>query len=428
MSTSPLRRSRLVDASPVFYGWIILFVSALGSIMTSPGQTYAVSVFIDSFMVDLGLSRSTISTLYTAGTLTASFALPWVGRQFDLRGARLTMTVISLLLGLSCLYMSFVRDAVMLGIGFCALRLLGQGSLSLVSKNTVNQWWVRRRGMAMGIVGLSGALLGSSGFPNLINSLIPPFGWRVTYQLLGALLLLVMVPLSWILVRDRPEDYGQQPDGYTPRLYDTLTASASGQEAIWTLREALRTPVFWIVSAGLAAMSMLNTGLTFHIFSIFKDSGLSATLAASVFVPIGVAGALVQLASGVLVDRMPLRFMLALTLCLEAVILFMAPVLTSANMAMVLGVLMGVQGGIELLVASVVWAKFYGRAHMGAISGLASTICVGASALGPMPFGIARDLLGSYVAMLQGFSVLPLCLALICLVFCRPPCYEKGNA
>ena len=183
-----MNRSRLVAASPIYYGWVILIVGTLGSVMTSPGQTYAVSVFIDYFIEDLGLSRSLVSTLYSVATLTASFALPFVGRQFDKRGARLMVPLCSLLLGLACIYMSFVLNAVMLGLGFFALRLLGQGSLSLVSKNAINQWWVRRRGMAMGISGVAGSLLGLGGFPLLVTWLIAYSGWRDAYIGLGLLL------------------------------------------------------------------------------------------------------------------------------------------------------------------------------------------------------------------------------------------------
>ena len=64
--------------------------------------------------------------------------------------------------------MGFIRNAGMLFIGFLVLRMLGQGSLSLVSTNVINQWWVRRRGMAMGIAGMTAALIGTGGFPNLI--------------------------------------------------------------------------------------------------------------------------------------------------------------------------------------------------------------------------------------------------------------------
>lgn len=413
------RPSRLVNASPVYYGWVILAVGTFGGIMTSPGQTYAFSAFLDHFITDLELSRSFVSTLYTVGTLTASFVLPYVGRQFDQRGARVMIALMSLLLGLACVYMSFVRNAAMLCIGFFLLRQLGQGSLSLVSKNVINLWWVRRRGLVMGIGGVAGALL-SGLFPYLINTMIPLYGWRFTYVALGAMLILVMLPIGWIFVRDRPEDHGLQPDG--------LDANGEGGEESnapieynWTRAQALRTSSFWLVVAGLASMSMLNTGLIFHIFSVFEDSGLSSTVAASVFVPIAATGAIVQLLGGLLIGRVSIRLLLAASLGMMSLVLVLAPSLSSLEMAYFFGFCMGVQGGLEMIVSSVVFANFFGRRHLGSIAGFASTLLVGASALGPMPIGVARDLMGGYAAVLSTFAIVPFVLAIACLLFCRVP-------
>lgn len=420
-NAATLRTSRVVNASPVYYGWIILLVGTIGIILTGPGQTYAVSVFIDYFITDLGISRSLVSTLYTAGTLTASFALPYVGRQIDRRGSRFMMTAITLLFGLACVYMGFIRNALMLGLGFVALRMLGQGSLSIVSKNAINQWWVQRRGMAMGIAGMGTALLSSGGFPNLLNWLIPLHGWRATYMMLGGMLWLVLLPLALLFIRNRPEEYGLQPDGQVDA--DALDDAGITPlvEDNWTVAEATRTSTFWLILAGLASMSALGTGLTFHIFSIFRDSGLDSTIAASVFIPISVTAAIFQLGGGFLIDRVPLRLLLALSLLLQAVVLVMAPFLFSVQLALAYGVLSGVRGGLQLIIGNVVWAKYFGRLHLGSITGIASTVLVGSSALGPMPFGVARDLMGSYTTILIGMAVIPLGLAIATLIFVRPP-------
>ncbi len=421
INVNVIRSSRLVKTSPIYYGWVILLAGMIGVIMTSPGQTYAISVFIDYFIADLGVSRSLVSTLYTVGTLTASFALPFVGRQIDRRGSRLMITLISFVFGLACLYMGLINNALMLGLGFLALRMLGQGSLSLVSKNVINQWWVRRRGMAMGMAGMATALLGSGGFPNLINWLIPIFGWRITYMLLGLMLWLVMLPLGLIFIRNRPEEYGLQPDGGPTPVKQRDQTAGSPIEENWTVAEATRTSAFWLIVAGLASMSMLSTGLTFHIFSIFKDSGLTSTVAASVFLPIAATAAIVQLGGGILIDRIPVRILLASALFLQTLALIMAPFLRSVELAYAYGLLMGVRGGLQMIVGNVVWAKYFGRLHLGSITGLTATLLVGSSALGPMPFGIARDLLGSYTLILTGLAVLPFTLAVAILLLAKPP-------
>jgi cyanate permease len=235
------------------------------------------------------------------------------------------------------------------------------------------------------------------------------------------MLLLVMMPLGLIFVRNRPEDYGLQPDGATAPVEEHGTMARVPIEENWTLSEAMHTPAFWLIGAGMASMSMLTTGLTFHIFSIFKDSGLTSAVAASIFLPIAATGAIVQLGGGFLVDRVPLRVLLSISLFLQALTLIMAPFLRSIELAYAYGLMMGIQGGLHMIVGRVVWARYYGRRHLGSISGVATTLLVGSSALGPMPFGIARDLLGSYTIVLVGFSALPFLLAIASLRFGKPP-------
>lgn len=415
-----VQNSRLINQSPVYYGWIILLAGTLGLVLTSPGQTYAVSVFIEHFIVDLGLSRSLVSTLYTLGTLAGSLALPVVGRQIDRHGSRRMVAIITLLFGLACIYMGMVQNAIMLGLGFLAIRMLGQGSLSLVSQNVINQWWVRRRGLVMGLSGLLVSLLGLGGFPNLINGLIPLYGWRLTYTLLGLLLLAVMMPLGFLLFRAPPEVYGLEPDGGKRSPLSSQPAPTALAEENWTLSEASRTLAFWVLALGLALMAMLATGLFFHMVSIFADNGLSATVATSVFLPIALTTAVVTLGSGVLVDMIPARVLLAAALICQAVALWLAQTMPSVQLALLYGFSLGMAMGLMQTVNSVVWATYFGRRHLGSITGVVATILTFGSALGPIPLGLARDLSGSYELALKILTVLPLLLGLASLFVGRP--------
>ncbi|MBD3274228.1 MAG: MFS transporter [Candidatus Marinimicrobia bacterium] len=397
--------------------------------MTSPGQTYSVSIFIEHFISDLEISRSLVSTLYTVATLIGSFALPLVGRQIDTLGSRAVMVIISLLFGVACIYMGFITNAVMLVIGFIAIRMLGQGSLVLVSNNVINQWWVKRRGLMVGISGLLMALLGLGGFPNLINWLIPQFGWRWTYGILGLILLVFMAPLAWLFIRNKPEDFGVKPDGAAETDNSKLEPGGikieDTPEVNWTLQEAYKTAAFWILVASISMIAMMHTGLFFHMVSIFQDNGLDPAVAASVYVPIALTTAVVNLSSGFLVDRFPVRILLAIMLLFQAVSLFMAQYLSTIVLAFSYGILLGATGGLMRTINSVAFAKYYGRLHLGAITGVTSTILIAGSALGPMPLGIARDMLGSYNLTLTIFSTLPLVLAVVSLFMSKP---EKETA
>jgi len=414
------RPSRLISQLPIYYGWVILLMGTLGMIMTAPGQTFAVSIFIEHFITDLGISRSLVSSLYTVGTLVGSFMLPLVGRQIDRYGPRIVMVLITLLFGMACIYMGFVNNAVMLGLGFILLRMLGQGSLGLVSNNVINQWWVRRRGTMIGLSGFAMSLLGLGAFPGLINWLIPIYGWQTTYMLLGLLLLVGFVPLVLLLVRDRPEQYGLQPDGFVAAPTEDRVNEPDVSEENWTLAEARRTPAFWILSLGFSAIAMLGTGLFFHMVSIFKDNGLDPSVAAWVYVPIALTTAVVNVGGGVLVDRVRLRSLLALALVLQAIVLPMALFLQSVEMAFVYGVILGATTGLMGVLNGAVWAKYYGREYLGSISGVTATILIFGSALGPMPFGIARDWWGNYNAVLTISALLPLGLGIAAFFMERP--------
>jgi len=135
---------------------------------TLPGQTAGVSLFIDAFIEDLGVSRTTVSWLYTVATGLGSLTLPLVGRLVDRYGPRRVALVVIALLAATCMGMSRVSGWIGVFVGFVGLRGLGQGALGLVNNHAVNLWFERRRGFAIGGLGLgmAGAV---SAFPPLIE-------------------------------------------------------------------------------------------------------------------------------------------------------------------------------------------------------------------------------------------------------------------
>ena len=424
IATTGCLEDKLVTGLPFFYGWVIIAAGVIGFIVSGPGQTYTVSIFIEHFIRDLGLSRSLVSTLYSVGTLTASFTLPYLGRQIDRRGPRVMVVVIAGLLALASVYMGFVKNAVMLGAGFVLIRMMGQNGMTMVSGNVINYWWVRRRGMALGLAGVLAGLLGSGAFPSLVHALIGRFGWRPSYMLLGGMVAAVMLPVGWFLYRRQPEEYGLLPDGAQGPVQSEASTYQKDMPAYteenWTAAEAMRTPAFWIIGMGLASMSMLITGLHFHMVSILSDAGLSAAVAAAVFMPIALTGAIVRIASGVLVDRIPVRYLLCVALIGQVVSLLMAARLMGTTNALVYGIVLGITNSLQMTVDGVVWARYFGRKHLGSITGVVYLISAASSALGPMPMGIARDVLGSYGRTLTALAALPLVLAVVALFARRP--------
>lgn len=177
------------------YSWVVLAAATVGLAMTIPGQTVGVAVFLDSIINDLGLGRSSVSATYILGTLAGSLALPFIGRAIDREGPRRSVIAIAVAFGLACTFMSLVSGIFMLFVGFALIRGLGQGARSLVSIHSINIWFVRRRGLAVGVAGI-GFAAATAVLPLAIDGLIDLFDWRWSYAILGVAVVAVVVPIG----------------------------------------------------------------------------------------------------------------------------------------------------------------------------------------------------------------------------------------
>lgn len=404
-AAAPLR-SRVIDLSPVYYGWVILAAGTFGMMMTTPGQTVGVSIFIDRIIADLGVSRAAVSLMYAGGTLIGSFALPFVGRFIDRRGPRRAVVIIAALFALACVGMGWVQGLFTLFIGFSLIRGLGQGSLGLVSQHVINIWFVRRRGLAIGLSGL-GMACAAAFFPLFIDMLLARFGWRHAYMLLGVLVAVTILPLGALLFRERPEHFGLQPDG---RRVPARAVPLS--EVNYTLAQARRTLTFWLFVAGTCCVSAFGTGLVFHHYSIMASNGLNRTAAAAMFVPFGFVLAGANLVTGILLDRVPPRFLLSAMLLFLCAALVLAPHVAGTGSMVVYSVLLGLMQGMQGAVSATVYAYYFGRRHIGVIRGFTSTITIAGTAFGPLAFALGFEVFGSYAPVLTLSALAPLAVAM----------------
>ena len=400
--------SGLMNLLPFYFGWWILGAASIGRIMTIPGQTIGVSSFLDPLIEGLQLDRSVISTLYAVGTVSASLLLTQVGRWVDRRGPQFSVVLISTCLVLSCFWMSLAQGAVMVLIGFFLLRLLGHGALTLVNLQVINYWFVRRRGLALGIASL-GFALGNTLFPLLIEHWVSQVGWRWAYILVGLVVGLTILPVGALIFRNKPEIYGLQPDGMA------TTASSEVQvpvaERNLTFREARTTLAFWLFALSDALVVALATGLLFHHYSVLGEQLVDRTTAALFFLPLGAVTAAANVITGLAMDRVQPRYLLAGLMALLCICLGFSTQVDTLPETLIYGTLMGAVIGIRGVLDGGIYAYYFGRLEIGAIRGLASTISVGATAVGPPLLAVGYQLMGSYVPILWICTLPPLILA-----------------
>ncbi|MFC1933435.1 MFS transporter [Chloroflexota bacterium] len=414
-------KTPLVLRTPFFYGWVILAVSSLAIFVSGPGQTYSASIFVDPIIADLGWSRTMVSGLYTAGSLTAGVVMILVGRLLDRLGARIMMVVVCVLFGLAAVWMSSVDHPLKLYAGYAALRTLGQGSLTLIPTTLIALWFVRRRGKAIAIGTLGGAL-SVAAFPILIHNLISNMGWRSSWLVLAAVIWGVLLLPVILLVRRSPESVGLLPDGRSPA--SETQANKEGADAFdeihWTLGEALRTKTFWLLIVAGLAQPLIGTALTFHQISLLAGKGISSVVAASVFGIIAPMQILGNFVAGFLADRFSNRRLLAIGQGFLGISMLWTFLISSTWQAFFYGALMGVSNGFIMTVYTVIWPNYYGRLHLGSIRGVATAAMVAFAALGPLPFGWIFDLTGSYSLAILIFLVLPVTCA-VAAFLARPP-------
>lgn len=402
----PTRAARRRDPAPRFTGWRILALSTLAMGLTGPGQTIGVSVFIDHFAEALDLSKNQISAGYAIGTLCGSLTLPTVGRLIDRHGVRRAMLTIASLFSLGLVFMSGVQGLVTLTIGFFFIRMLGQGSLSLVSTVSISLWFDRRRGFALGIaMTISSAIMAM--VPVALSFTIDEIGWRSAWLVAAGAIAVVVVPISWFGIIDRPATVGQLPDGRPSTDDDAPPPEDWGVER----GEALRTRAFWILALATTLTSMLGTALNFHQIALLGESGFTETEAAIMFLPQVIGTFVGSPGMGVVIDRVGTRYAPAATLVGLSGTLVLAGSVSSTAGVVVYATWFGIQAGTIRTLSAALIPTWFGTRHLGSIQGAMTFLGVLASAAGPIAFSITQTATGSFREAATLWAMVPVAAA-----------------
>ncbi len=392
----------VVDATPTRSefadrGWVVLLLATVTAAMTGPGQTLGVSVFIDSLVDDLSLSRSQVSSAYLVGTLIAASLLPRVGTLIDARGVRRAQVVIGVMFAVALVNMSLVNGLIWLTVGFCGIRLLGQGSLSLVSTVTVSISFVRSRGSAIGLFSM-GAAGGMALIPVGLAVVISGAGWRTAWLVAAGAVLVIVVPIAWFGLRGLPTGTRGQSAEDAARLLDDGSFRRS---------EALRTRSFWMLAAVSGSAGMLSTALVFHQIDLLGEAGISETAAAALFVPQVLGSTIAGLAFGFLADRVGTRYLPAAGMALLIAAMLLATIAAPGPIAVLYAIVLGAMGGGVRTVTATLLPTWFGAGHLGSIQGFLTFLNVGSTAVGPVVLAVAQGWFGSYPPAILVLTVIP---------------------
>ncbi|WP_257998275.1 MFS transporter [Zhihengliuella halotolerans] len=385
--------------------WIVTVLAAgFISAMTAPGQTVGLSVFTDPLIDELGIDRSQLSLSYLIATLIGASAQPLIGRAADRWDIRKVMCATALALALSLLLLSVVSEFFGLTFGYIGVRMAGQGALSLAVTTAVSRMIVHRRGLALGVmsaIGTAGISLSPIALEPLIASVGAQAAWR------WEALVVVVVVFTAAALLPRPVTPGER----------------RGSEPVgrgYTVAEARRTGMFWVLAAAVSTSAMLGTALGFHQISLLGERGLSSFEAAANFLPQTATGLISTLLVGALIDRYDPRIFVVFSMATIAGAMAVYPFIAGSWSAVLYGLILGASGGSLRGMEAAAFVKYYGVAHIGAIRGLSMMMVLGASALGPYALSIGRDLAAGFTAPVLILGALPL-LVIVAVALVRPP-------
>lgn len=336
----------------IFYGWWIVLVSLVADGMKHGTFNRGFTVFYIPVEQDLGFTRTMMGLAEGLGRMMGGIQGPVMGYCTDRFGPRVMLAFGGLMSGLGFILLGYTGSYwyfLVIFVGFLSVGFRsGYNNASIAA---VNNWFARRRGLAMSVVSMGNGLGGASA--PLVGLLIFAVGWRDACTALGIAILAVVIPLSWFLRRS-PEEMGLLPDGDRPEDAGAApTARATPQQrrrmslgaTDFTAKEAMRTPSYWLLVMATGFRNIVHAGASFLMAPLmvwFLKGGGAGEDGRYTIIAAGFVGAfsLVNMffnpAMGWLGDKVDRRKLSAL--CMVSGALALASLLTQSGQVWQLGV------------------------------------------------------------------------------------------
>jgi MFS family permease len=397
-SSRPSRLARL----PIYYGWIIVAAAFITMGIGVNART-AFSLLLPPIIDELGWERGLVAGAFSFGFFVSAFFAPFVGRLMDRRGPLLVVetgvVLTALGLGLAALAREPWQLYATLGILVATgANFLGYG----VQSQLIPHWFVRRRGLAIGIA-FSGVGVASVALLPWMQFLIAREGWRYACVALALITAVVLIPLN-LLLRKRPQDIGLHPDGDAAPAGVRSGPAANVVDAAWaathwTLARAVRTARFWWIVIGYFGLLYAWYAVQVHQTKYLAEIGVSPIEAAWALGLVSLAGVPGSIIFGHVSDRVGREWAWAIG-CLGFVICcaLLIAMQWGANPVLLYAMVLtqGFLGYSATSVLGPIVAEIFEGPHFGSIFG---TIMLGAvigGAAGPWITGLIYDYAGSY--------------------------------
>jgi MFS family permease len=387
----------------VFYGWWLSGVAALVMVLGTVPFFQGMPAWNVALENHFHWSRGQLALAFSLSRVEGSIMGPVAGYLIDKLGPRRMVLVGLLILGAGFLLFSQVRQLWQFYLAFVVMSMgVGLGTW-LPMMTALNNWFVRRRSIAMAIA-MNGFYIGGVVLVPALAWAIDPgqpdrIGWRATAAAIGLVIIVLAFPISR-LVRNRPEDYGSLPDGRpaTPRVAGATSPGrlSPGQELEYTWQQALRTRAFWLITMGHACSSIVIVTVTVHLGLMLSDRGFSLPLVGWVVAVYTAVGGVFTMVGGYVGDRVPPKAALFGFSALQSAAIIVLLLAHSMPMALLFAVLLGIGVGGRTPLTTAIRGVYFGRRAFASITGVSMVPMNVLLLLAPWFAGYMFDTTGTY--------------------------------
>jgi len=418
-----MRRDRIRG---MYRGWWIVILAFYSQLVTVAASGYVFGVLILSMQRDLGWTQAAIlGPLLLNRWLSGLLSVP-LGPVVDRYGSRVLMTVSALLAGVGLIGVAFAHSTLAFYVSWALFGIAQPGLGLLGPRVVIANWFVKKRSKAFVLFTLGSSAAGVIAAPAAAWIDIR-FGWQIVWVILGVMCLSV-APLTWWAVRRRPEDVGLLPDGEIVEAGDASTATAVAEPAssAWTVRQALRTRSFWLLTIGFLLVAMPAGSIFINISGFVQSNGFSKGTGATA-VALYAAGSLgARPVWGFFLDRVGLHRTLVVYACAYATAIAVFSLQTGWLQIYATALLLGFGiSGSQLLNAQAL-PDYFGRHIVGALTGFSTLANVAVGGSAPQLTAIMYDRTGTYVPTFLFFAV-ACAVAAVAFAFAPPPVHPSDR-
>jgi sugar phosphate permease len=378
---------------PIFYGWVIVAIIFMRA-FTTAGALWSTAILSVPMKEDLGWSQSAIFAGIMLRTLGAAVGGFFLGKYLDTkRGAPFLAVFSGVVSGVGLMMVAFVDSQWQFWLIFGVLSgLFGAGPGQLMMSAIVPKWFVRKRGRTMALASM-GTGFAAMTLPLVVPPFVEAFEWRATFFTLGIITLLLTV-LPSMFLRTRPEDVGLRTDGDV-EMQGAVNRSDRAEERSLTAKEAFRTTTLWLLVGAAFFGSFSPTAYPTNLVPTFVDRDFSLQVAGWAFAAYGFTSFTGRFFWGWLADRVHIRHALMVIAIYTGLTVPLLQVLPD-NASLAAGAIAGFGIGGWVGLNQVVWASYFGRANLGAITGRVRPLITVSGASGPFLVAFMADVFGGF--------------------------------